>query len=286
MKFSSLFIATALYCSANILSTAAGFTNIEFRNEPADTTAFTNILIEVETIGITDNGKLVTEIARKFINCPYESGTLEGNEERLRISSECFDCTTLAETTLALAMTINERRTSWRDFAYNLEKIRYRGGKLNGYASRLHYISDWIVDNTYRGNIEEVTAKIGRPDYYIKTLDFMTHHREKYPALKDSANYAAMKEAEIGYRSHRFPYIKSMNIKNAELKEGDIVAITCGMKDLDVTHIGIITFVDNAPHLLHASSKAGKVIIDPLPLTEYLRKNKSATGIRVIRIKD
>ena len=48
-----------------------------------------------------------------------------------------------------------------------------------------------------------------------------------------------------------------------------------------------ILFIDekNVPYLLHASSKAGKVILDTTPLDRYLTQN-SLTGIRVIRLKE
>ncbi|MDE6460685.1 MAG: DUF1460 domain-containing protein, partial [Paramuribaculum sp.] len=39
-------------------------------------------------------------------------------------------------------------------------------------------------------------------------------------------------------------------------------------------------------HLLHASSKEGKVCVSSTPLTDYLKKNRGASGIRVIRLKE
>ena len=57
-----------------------------------------------------------------------------------------------------------ENRKSWRDFIYNLKRMRYRSGEINGYPSRLHYVSDWIVDNRFRGNFadrsEEHTSEL------------------------------------------------------------------------------------------------------------------------------
>jgi len=50
--------------------------------------------------------------------------------------------------------------------------------------------------------------------------------------------------------------------------------------------MGIIAIVDGVPHLLHASMKAKKVIIDPRPLSEYLKNNRNLSGIRVIRLND
>lgn len=259
---------------------------VRFHNESADTTTITKILIDLDRQQPRSIQQLVAEAARNFIGKPYKAGTLEGDSEILTVNVDEFDCTTLVETCIAMAMTIESKRTSWHDFLYSLEQLRYRGGEQKGYDSRLHYISDWIVDNSHRGILQEVTDRIGKADYTIKTLDYMTTHRDSYPSLKNDENFAGVKNAEIGYRSHRFPIIKPQNLKTADIREGDIIAITTSVKGLDVSHIGIATLINGAPHLIHASSKAGKVISDPLPLQEYLRKNRTATGIRVIRLKD
>ncbi|MEF2643039.1 MAG: DUF1460 domain-containing protein [Paramuribaculum sp.] len=259
---------------------------VRFRNETVDTTRITTALIELDKKKKPMPQLLVSEAGKMFISTPYAAGTLEESPEMLTVDTEHLDCTTFVEMATAMAITVANRRTSWRDYVYNLQQLRYRGGNVDGYASRLHYISDWIVDNSHRGLLQEVTDRIGHADYAVKTLDYMTSHRASYPALADSANFAGVKNAEIGYRSHRFPYIKPQNIKNSDIREGDIIAIVTGIKGLDVSHLGIATIVDGKVHLMHASSKKGEVIIDPLPLQEYLRKNRTAIGIRVIRIKD
>lgn len=279
-------LALAAAIISPITSAAVSIGQIRFHNEASDTTAITNILIEVEKMGLDTPGKIASEIGKRFLGIPYVAGTLEGEPEMLTVNMEEMDCTTFIESVLAMTMTVENRRTSWRDFVYNLEQLRYRGGEMDGYGSRLHYISDWIVDNSHRGILQDVTDRVGKADHQVKTLDYMSRHRDAYPALKDETNYERIKSAEIGYRSHRYPYLKPSNLKNAALLEGDVVAITTSMPGLDVTHMGIITMVDGTPHLLHASSKAGKVIIDPLPLTDYLRRNRSNTGVRVIRLKD
>lgn len=259
---------------------------VRFHNEASDTTFITDILIDLERSNCGTMQELVAIAGKKLLGKPYVAGTLEHSPEMLTVNIDEVDCTTFMETATALAMTVASNRTSWRDFVYNLEQLRYRGGRADGYASRLHYISDWIVDNSHRGNLVEVTAHISNPDYAVKTIDFMSTNRDKYPALKDDETFAAIKNAEVGYRSHRFPYIKPTNVNKAKIKEGDIIAITTSIKGLDVSHVGIATIINNEVHLLHASSKAKKVIIDPLPLNEYLRKNRLATGVRVFRLKE
>ena len=257
---------------------------VKFHNEVTDTIRINQILT---AHGGERGGSLLTALGREFLDVPYVASTLEGNDpEILVVNLDEMDCTTFVETVMALASTIEEGRSSWRDFIFNLQNIRYRGGRPDGYASRLHYISDWVVDNTHRGNFREVTADSPLATYEVKTLDFMTQNRQLYPALSADNVFQAMKNAEIGYRNHRFPVIKDTKIGRAAkdfLREGDIVALTSRKKGLDVSHLGIITLIDGEPYLLHASASGGKVIVDPLPLTRYVTKNR-LPGIRVIRL--
>lgn len=257
-------------------------------NEESDTTRITEILVEASSKGLSTSNEAVSFIGKKFIGTPYVASTLEGTPEMLTVNLDGMDCTTFIETVAAMAITIAENRNSWQDYLYNIENLRYRHGKMDGYSSRLHYISDWIVDNTHRGNIREVTDRLPGSAYQVKTLDFMTGHRDSYPALKDSMEFERMKSVEVGYRSHRFPYIKSAALQGkgmaSTLQSGDIIAFTTKTAGLDVSHLGIILIEDGVVRLLHASSKAGKVVVDPQPLAEYLRKNRNITGGRIIRI--
>lgn len=278
----AIMAAAAMVHSTNI-------NKVTFHNEVTDTTTITRLLMEASANGLQP-GPRVASIGRKLIGTPYQSGTLEGDSETLTVNFEGMDCTTYVETVMALAYTIGENRHSWRDFIYNLERIRYRGGEIADYASRLHYISDWAVDNLRRGNFIEATSRIPSCGYTDKTIDFMSSHRDKYPALADSLQFEKIKNTEAGYRNHRFPFIKKEKLtdKNvvAALQDGDIVALTTRIAGLDVSHMGIIVKENGIPHLMHASSAAGAVIIDKLPLADYMRRNKNLSGIRVFRLTD
>lgn len=271
-----------------ICANAITLDQVKFNNEATDTTKITEILVTTAKQNLDNPNSRVNYIARLFLGKPYVAHTLEGETEMLTVNIDEVDCTTFVETVMALAYTLGEGRYSWRDFIHNLEKIRYRNGRLDGYSSRLHYISDWIIDNNHRGNIKEVSNIFPFHTYQIKSLDFMSRNRDKYAALTDSTEFERIKNTEIGYRNHRFPYIKKENLRKKEVqstfKEGDIVALTTNIKGLDVSHLGIVTFINNTPHLLHASSAKGEVTIENKPLHETLMKSHRSTGIRVIRL--
>lgn len=258
-----------------------------FCNEESDTARLTSILIDNENKA-SKKSDYVPVFAQAFVGTPYEAGTLVSNDDRhIVVCLDRMDCTTFIETVIALAITESEGRTSWRDFTYNLERIRYRGGNADGFASRLHYITDWAIDNTTKGILREVTDRIGAPvSFSVKSLDYMSSHRDEYPALADPDEYARLKHVEEGFHGHRSAFIKPAAVNKAKLQDGDIIAITTKTPGLDVVHMGIIKMIGTTPHLLHASSVSGKVIIDERPLSDYLRRRKDASGIRVFRLTD
>lgn len=255
-----------------------------------DTTKINELLKAGFDSGITDPNELVSHYAHKLLGTPYVAHTLEGESEMLTIDIDELDCTTFVETLYALTRTTLERRYSWRDYAHNLESVRYRGGVMKGYASRLHYISEWIIDNNHRGNLKEETPNLNGVKYEVKTINFMSKHRDNYPSLADNNTFQEIKEVERGYHNHRYPIIKMewTNLKklSKDLKEGDFVGIVTKIEGLDIQHMGVITMVKGEPYLLNASSVGKKVQIEKENIIEYIRHSKSAIGIRIFRIAE
>ncbi len=230
-------------------------------------------------------------IAREFLGCAYAGGTLEADTEELRFNTDKFDCTTLVETVLALSITCKEGEDSCQAFRNILQSIRYRSGIVDGYCSRLHYIYDWALENEARGYIIDVTPMIPGAVSHTMTLDYMTTHRSSYPALADESVTECVRNVEQQLSPATFMIVPKRKAGLPEvidaLNDGDIVAFTTSVKGLDVSHIGfVIKESDGITRLLHASSGAGKVIIDPKPLALYVKSRPSITGIRVFRITD
>ena len=274
------------------LLSAAAQTEVRFYNEASDTLHLTELLKAGAAANLSSPEERVAFYGRQFIGTPYGAHTLEGDTEILTVNLDSIDCTTFIETAMALAYTTGENRTSWRDYVYNLQRMRYRGGQVDGYPSRLHYNCDWAVDNSHRGNFRDVTRDFPRFNEIARTVDYMSTNRDKYPALADSANFARIRNIENGYRLHRFPYIKSIDLYNKAVKEalhnGDVVALVSNLKNLDVTHMGMIVkdSPEAEPHLLHASSSNGKVEITELPLADFMKRNRQWLGIRIFRLNE
>lgn len=275
-----------------IVCTLAAQAQLEtrFGNEATDTTLINAMLIDAASHRFSTPEERVAFFARKFIDTPYAAHTLEGDTEVLTVRVDSLDCTTFVETAMALAMTTGEGRSSWRDFVYNLRRLRYRNGEIDGYPSRLHYICDWAVDNTHRGNLKDATMLFPGANYLMRTINFMSANRDKYPALADSSNYSRIRDTENGYRRHRFPYVKSSALLAKVTKNvfhnGDVVALVTKIDNLDVTHMGIVVIEKGEPYLLHASSSNGKVEISKHDLGEFMRRNRQWLGLRVFRLSE
>lgn len=255
--------------------------------ESSDSIRIEHILHCVGDNKNNNTGELIITIADKLIGEKYVAGTLEqGIEEPLFISCTKLDCTTFVELVLAIAMTTNERSTSFNDVCRNLERIRYRNGKNNGYTSRLHYISWWITDNTKKGIVEDVTSHISC-DKQLLNLYFMSTHPNSYPILADNPHLIKeIERMESPYRDKEVCYIPKENIGTTgdeKIKNGDIIAITTSIQGLDVTHIGFAYYNEGTLCLYHASSGKEKVTKETEPFRDYIIRNKRHTGIRVFR---
>ena len=242
-----------------------------------------------EAIGLSQDSCRTLHFAKKMLGVPYVAGTLDGNEEeQLVVHVDQLDCTTFVETVLALCIADKRGERSFDGFKKALIDVRYRNGILDGYASRLHYFSDWIRNNEQMGFVKECTSETACSQPKELWLDFMTTHVDSYlPMKKDPALVEVMAAQEKNWQGTVVSYIpkEKLNFSPEELKikDGDILAMVTNIKGLDIVHVGFAFWKDNQLHLLHASSVAKKVIEDPQTQYESSKKTKAHIGVRAIR---
>lgn len=231
-------------------------------------------------------GDAIVKIGESFEGTEYVAGTLDKNmSESLVINLTGLDCVTFVENCLTFARCIKQRKTGFDDYKAELKKIRYRGGSIDGYASRLHYFCDWITDNEEKGIVKNITAEIGGVEY-SKKINFMSTHTGSYKQMADQDNINGIAAAEEAINSRYYYYIPKKDISSVydSLQNGDIIATTTSIGGLDVTHTGYVAKgVDGGTYFLHASSKSKQVIMSTNQLASYVSEDSKKTGIMVAR---
>jgi len=263
---------------------------LSLRAAETDSVFVTKMLEEARRL--PDGTNLPLHFAQRFLGRPYVAHTLEvADPERLVVNTRQLDCTTLVENVTALALCVRRKTFSFSDFKRTIQELRYRDGRLTDYTSRLHYFSDWINDNSRRGNVTDVSTK-GAPFNAVQQLNinYMSRHPQSYAALKKHpAMVPVIAAQEVALTGRRYRYIPKADVVDskamrAAVHDGDIIAITCSKPGLDIAHLGFAVWRSDGLHLLNASQLHKKVVLEPMTLGEYLKKHPSHTGLRIIRI--
>ena len=237
-------------------------------------------------------GDILARIGERFIGTPYEPHTLElSGPERLVINLETLDCVTFVENVLVLARLAWAAGGSPEDLerfraAYRREltRVRYRGGVLDGYPSRLHYFSDWIADNEAMGLVEDISQEVGGVADPTP-IDFMSTHPDAYRQLAAPDVLEAIAETEARLASVRRHYLPAAAIPARQhlIRSGDIIAATSTVPGLDIAHTGIAVWRGDELRLLHAPLVGSHVQLDDDSLAERIRRIDGQDGIMVAR---
>jgi hypothetical protein len=244
-------------------------------------------------------GDLIVQIGETFLGTPYAPFTLEApGEEGLVIELEELDCVTFVENVLALArfvqmapndLMVAEAGSRQRAvFAGILEDIRYRGGELDEYPSRLHYFSEWISDNDAMGIVRNISQELGG-GADPEPIDFMTTHSDAYRQLgEDPAFLTELREVEARLSAEPRYFIPEDRIAAVEdgIQNGDIIAATSTVAGLDIAHTGIALWRNGRLHLMHAPLVGGVVQISEVPLADRIQRIGGQDGVMVARPVD
>lgn len=231
-------------------------------------------------------GEVVVEIGKTFLGTEYVANTLEQpGEERLVVNMRGLDCVSFYENALVLARCIKKNKTTFDNYKAELQFIRYRGGKIDGYPSRLHYTSDYMFDNEKKKVWKLMAKELGGVPF-TKKVGFMSTHPDSYRQIKENPAFEkviAEQEKEINARE-KF-YIPKENVEKIvdKIMPGDILGMTTDIEGLDTSHTGIAIRENGVTKLMHAPLAGKQVLISDSALPEYLARNKRQTGIMIAR---
>lgn len=271
------------YRPATPVSGSGCLTDSEYRCSPADRARIGKILKELQPFRADPPGKLMIRCAKLLLETPYKAGTLEIVPEKLTVKVLETDCILFVESCTAFVLTARCGSTDPEEYIDLIRSLRYRNGRVDGYASRLHYTSEWIQQNEAAGRMQEISAELGGNIRREQQFSFMSRNAERYPRLAaDPEALRQIRDTEKNLNRNTYYWIPpaSVGAAGANIQDGDIVCFVAGNEGLDITHVGIACRLeDGSMHFIHASMKAGKVIVEPLTLKEYAKN-----GLRVVRL--
>jgi hypothetical protein len=242
-----------------------------------------------------DLGAAAARVGELAIGTPYEGFTLEqyihaggspSRTEPLTLSLTRFDCVSLVESCLAIArIARGGGAATWEEFAAEMERMRYRGGQRGGYATRLHYFSEWLLDNERRGLVEILGPQLGATADE-RPLRFMSSNPDSYPALaypEVREEIASMERSLDGTPRWVVPTARIPQVSDG-IRTGDILAFATSIRGLDVTHSAFAYRDDGGVlRVLHAPLSGGVVEITRTTLPQYVAAIRQSTGIVVAR---
>lgn len=169
---------------------------------------------------------------------------------------------------------------------------RRKGKETEDWMAHFLFPADWLNDNLFRRNLQEVSGNFNQILHEkFKTIDYVTHNRDDYAVLKDSALYDRVRRMEMGYVQYPLRFLPINSFTKRPVKEGladgDILVIYSTENDLDSRDIGFVTKDNGECYLLHVSPGEGKVCREELPLDKYFKRNvKRIMGVRVFRLPE
>lgn len=238
-------------------------------------------------------GDRTAAVGQALVGTRYQSFTLEIDDhiEAPSVSFKGLDCWTFFEVSLGFARMLDEPESSWtpETMLHYIELDRYRAGNCDStYLSRLHYLEDWLYDNARRGNVEDLTRRLGGVSVPHAAHE-MTVGRRHYRYLVHNPSLMrplGQMEASVSSRPlYQIPKNRVAKIES-KLKTGDIIGIISHDGRLYSTaHVGLaLRTGDGVLHFMHASAphNYGRVVGDTR-LSDYLYKYRSDSGILVAR---
>ena len=240
--------------------------------------------------------QLVTNIAQQFLETDYVASTLEEEPEELRVFLDKTDCILFVELCSSFALTtkglrivqagdgkhfrlnpkpsVERAEPSYELLCDNIRNMRYRIGNVEDYASRIHYTSEWILQNQTNGILREYSAELG--EEFEQKFYFMSTHRDNYKQLADSMQLMKIQAVENHLNEQKpFYFISQDRLRQPEIisqiQSGDIVCFMSKQGNgIDIAHVAIAFAVDGEMHFIHASYGAKKVKIEEKTLAKNI----------------
>jgi hypothetical protein len=235
-------------------------------------------------------GELIGKIALELKGTPYVGFTLElsKDSEYCVVNLKGLDCVTFFEDSLCMARMIKKGKSSPEDLLREVQFTRYRGGKMGDFTTRLHYTTDWFVDNEEKGVVKLLAPDLPGAEPFTQKVGIMSEHPEHYRQLKAHPEFVpAIRRFEETINARSLKYLPMNKLKAAErfLQTGDIVGVCTSEEGIDIAHTGLcIKDTQGVVHFMDASSsrRVMRVILED-EISDCLDWSPKLTGVMFAR---
>lgn len=257
--------------------------------------------------------ELVVKVGLEFLGTQYLWASLESVPEELHVFLDKTDCILFVEMSTCFALTIKGKKIvqagdgehfalrtdkagkllpsvvdaepSYELLCHNIRNMRYRLGEVTTYSSRVHYTSEWLLQNQTNGLMREYTRDLGRE--MKQEFFYMSMHPKTYYQLsQDPCELGRIRMMEEHLNEQK-PYfiLTQQDLRKPEImrqiKSGDIITFISPRPGLDLAHVAIAYEVKGEMHFIHASYGKKKVVIEEKTLADY-----ATNGIRITRLAE
>ena len=235
-------------------------------------------------------GELIGKIAMELKGTPYVGFTLElsKDQEYCVVNLKGLDCVTFFEDSLGLARMLKRGKSTPADLIAEVQTTRYRGGKIGDFTTRLHYTTDWFVDNQEKGVVRILTPELPGAEPFTQKVGIMSQHPENYRQLAAHPELIpAIRGYEEKINARSLKYLPMARLAAAEhlLQTGDIVGVATTEEGIDIAHTGLcIKDEEGVVHFMDASSSRSRMRVTLEPeISKCLNWSSKLTGVMFAR---
>jgi hypothetical protein len=289
----TVFILATLILSFSSPSASAqvkydgGMQNVRYSEQ--DLKIFDRVMDSILPYKDLPSGELMVKTAMQFLGTPYVAYTLEIDPEELTVNLHETDCILFVEMCLGFTLTAKSGTPNFATYCNIVRSLRYKNGIVNGYPSRNHYTTAWILQAEGNGILKEISKDLGGKEFE-QQFSYMSSHPQSYRQIRE--NPALTEEIMATERSldGKYWYLPKdeLDLTSKGIRDGDIICYCYDgnrVPGLDIAHVTIAYHAkDGRLTFIHASSADHEVEINDEPVIPYVRGMKSHSGIRVLRI--
>lgn len=235
-------------------------------------------------------GELIGRIAMELKDTPYVGFTLElsKDSESCVVNLKGLDCVTFFEDSLGMARMIKRGKSRPEDLLAEIQTTRYRGGKMGDFTTRLHYTTDWFVDNEQKGVVKILTPELPGAQPFTQKVGIMSQRPGNYRQLKAHPELVQIiRRTEDKINTTPLKYLPMSGLAAAEhlLQTGDIVGVTTTAEGIDIAHTGLcIKDEHGTVHFMDASSSQSRMKVTlESEISKCLDWSPELTGVMIAR---